>query len=123
MRSVRSRDTGPELKVRKIVYSLGFRYRLHQRDLPGAPDITFRPIKKIIFVHGCFWHGHSCKRGARIPKTNRDYWIKKISGNFERDKKHKAKLKKLGWRVLVIWECQIKNTKTLEGRISHFLTS
>lgn len=122
MRRVRSKDTTPELIVRRLIFSLGHRYRLHRSDLPGKPDIVFPSSKKIIFVHGCFWHGHTCKRGARIPKHNREYWEHKISRNIERDKKHLAELKDLGWEVLIVWECETKNLKNLEGKIVEFLS-
>ncbi len=121
MRRVRSKDTGPELLVRKITFALGFRYRLHKKDLPGKPDLVFQGKKKIIFIHGCFWHGHRCKRGSRTPKTNRDYWIKKITGNIERDKRHIEELNKQGWSVLIIWECETKDTDTLKKRLKNFL--
>ena len=121
MRRVRSKDTTPEIVVRRLIFSHGYRYRLHRSDLPGKPDIVFPSSKKIIFVHGCFWHGHSCKRGARIPKHNREYWTQKISRNIERDKKHLKELKKLGWEVKIIWECEINNIKKLESKIERFL--
>ena len=123
MRRVRSKDTTPELIVRRLIFSLGFRYRLHRSDLPGKPDIVFPSQKKIIFVHGCFWHGHTCKRGDRMPKQNREYWKQKIIRNIERDKKHRDKLKKIGWQVKIIWECETKDLKKLESKIEKFLTN
>ncbi len=121
MQAVKGKDTKPELFVRRLLYSLGYRYRLHRKDLPGKPDIVFPGRKKIIFVHGCFWHGHSCKRGAREPKTNTEYWRQKITGNMARDKEHKKKLKKAGWDVLVVWECQLKDEKRLVETLMTFL--
>lgn len=108
MRAVRSRDTKPELVVRRLLHAMGYRYRLHRRDLPGAPDIVFPGRRKIIFVHGCFWHGHDCARGARLPATNVDYWRSKIARNVTRDADNIAALKAAGWEVLVVWECQLK---------------
>ncbi|MCI0507800.1 MAG: DNA mismatch endonuclease Vsr [Gammaproteobacteria bacterium] len=122
MRRVRSKDTTPELVVRRLIFSFGYRYRLHRRDLPGKPDIVIPSRKKIIFVHGCFWHGHACKRGARIPKQNRKYWEQKITRNKELDKKHRAELKRMGWRVQIVWECEIRNLKKLENRMVKFLS-
>ena len=121
MRRVRSKDTRPEIVVRKFLYSLGYRYRLHRKDLPGTPDIVFPNRKKIIFVHGCFWHGHRCKRGARHPKSNVGYWKLKISRNVKRDESAIRKLKASGWDVLVLWECQISRTETLRGKLKKFL--
>ncbi len=121
MRRVPSKDTKPELIVRKLTHSLGFRYRLHVKELPGKPDLVFSGKKKIIFVHGCFWHGHQCKRGNRLPKNNRDYWIKKLNSNISRDKHHIEELSTLGWRVLTIWECETKNRLLLKQRIMEFL--
>lgn len=124
MRRVRSTDTKPELIIRKLVHSLGFRYRLHKKDLPGKPDLVFLGKRKIIFVHGCFWHGHNCKRGNRLPKENREYWKKKISSNMQRDQNHVRKLTKEGWSVLTIWECETKKDQdTLSSKITEFLNT
>src|ERR1035438_4358669 len=108
MQAVKSQDTGPEMTVRRIVHRLGFRYRLHRRDLPGCPDLVFVPRRKVIFIHGCFWHGHGCARGARVPKTNTPYWTEKIGRNQIRDAKAIELLKASGWDVLVLWECELK---------------
>ena len=108
MRAVKCKDTAPEMVVRRLVHSLGYRYRLHRRDLPGKPDLVFGPRRKVIFVHGCFWHGHTCKRGNRQPKTNADYWRKKIQVNKERDKSTLEELRARGWEILVVWECETK---------------
>ncbi len=122
MKSIKSKDSKPELKVRKLVYALGFRYRLHKKDLPGKPDLVFSKQKKIILVHGCFWHGHNCKRGKVNPKTNANYWSTKISKNISRDKSNIRKLRSLGWKILIVWECKIKNLEQIESRISKFLS-
>ena len=121
MRAVKGRDTKPEMTVRRIVHSMGYRYRLHCKDLPGKPDLVFRSRRKVIFVHGCFWHGHDCKRGARTPKTNRDYWQAKIQRNMIRDTKHRSELSQSGWTTLIIWECELKDKENLIERIRLFL--
>jgi DNA mismatch endonuclease (patch repair protein) len=121
MRRVRSTDTTPELIVRKLAYSLGFRYRLHKKELPGKPDLVFSGKRKVIFVHGCFWHGHKCKRGNRLPKKNREYWTKKISTNMKRDKNQVEELNKAGWSVLTIWECETNDQDSLMHKIIEFL--
>ncbi len=106
MRRIRSKGMKPELLVRSIAHRMGYRFRLHARDLPGRPDLVFRSRRKIIFVNGCFWHGHSCKEGRRVPKSNVDYWMQKIAKNKVRDAKNRRKLKADGWSVLTIWECE-----------------
>jgi DNA mismatch endonuclease (patch repair protein) len=121
MRAVKSRDTSPELAVRKLLSAIGYRFRLYSRTLPGAPDIVFPGRKKAIFVHGCFWHGHGCKRGARVPKTNRAYWIGKVARNVARDESVLKQLRSDGWKGLVIWECEIKDTNRLNKKIGRFL--
>lgn len=113
MRAVKSRDTAPELKVRKAAYALGLRYRLNRADLPGKPDLVFPAKRTVMFVHGCFWHGHDCPRGARMPQNNRAYWQAKISRNMARDKANLAALRKLGWTPRVIWECQTRDAAAL----------
>ena len=118
MSRVRSRDTKPELLVRKLVHGLGYRYRLHGKDLPGRPDLVFGPRRKVIMVYGCFWHGHDCPRGARMPQNNRAYWEAKISRNMARDKASLAALKKLGWTPRVIWECQTRDDAALARLIT-----
>ncbi len=121
MRAVKSKNTAPELVVRRIIYSLGYRFRLHRRDLPGKPDLVFAGRKKAIFVHGCFWHGHDCPRGAREPKTNTEYWHSKIARNRERDMKNETRLAALGWRTHVVWECELKDRGELANRLKSFL--
>ena len=109
MRAVKSRDTKPEWIVRRLVHALGYRYRLHLSSLPGKPDLTFSSRRKIVFVHGCFWHGHDCARGARAPATNSEFWVTKISRNRNRDCTNIATLERGGWAVLTVWECEMKN--------------
>lgn len=120
MRRIRSKDTAPELVVRRLLHSAGYRYRLHDARLPGKPDLVFRARKAAIFVHGCYWHGHSCKRGARIPKSNTPYWENKILQNKARDARAMAELELLGWRVLAVWECETKSGDLL-SRLTNFL--
>ncbi|WP_083415253.1 very short patch repair endonuclease [Massilia timonae] len=120
MARIGSKNTKPELIVRKLVYSMGYRYRLHKKDLPGRPDIVFAARKKLIFIHGCFWHAHSCKRGFK-PKTNVEFWNAKLQRNIERDQETLSKLKSLGWQSLVIWECEIKDLTLVEKRVRSFI--
>ncbi len=121
MRRVKGRDTTPELKVRRLLTALGARYRLHRKDLPGKPDIVMAGRRLVIFVHGCFWHGHDCARGARVPKANRDYWLGKVGRNRERDGTSRAALEAAGWRVETIWECEMKDEVALMGRLEALL--
>lgn len=121
MRAVRSKDTTPELIVRRLVHSLGFRFRLHRKDLPGSPDLVFPSRRKVIFVNGCFWHGHDCPRGARQPKTNAEYWAAKVARNRERDRQAAQELLGAGWEVSTLWECELKDKETLQARIISFL--
>ena len=121
MRRIRSKDTKPEKAIRSLVHSMGFRYRLHCPSLPGKPDIVLSKYKTIIFCHGCFWHQHkNCKR-ASVPKTNTDYWIPKLKKNVVRFKKVKLGLKKMGWNVVVIWECETNDANKLSKNISKVL--
>ena len=117
MRAVKSRDTGPELLLRTMLRSIKTGYRLHRADLPGKPDVVYGPLHLAIFMHGCFWHGHDCKRGARAPKDNADYWRGKIARNRARDAANLAALATLGWRTLVVFECALKDRPTLERRL------
>lgn len=123
MRAVKSTDTAPELLVRRLVHRMGYRFRLHRKDLPGKPDLTFPSRHKAIFVHGCFWHGHGCVRGARKPKRHHEYWLAKIAGNRKRDRAAQAALRRAGWQVAVIWECELKEGHALATRIGKFLAS
>ncbi len=124
MQAVRRSDTAPELVVRKILHGLGYRYRLHQKALPGTPDIVLPRHKKIVFVHGCFWHGHEqCKR-AKVPSKNAASWRVKIEGNKTRDTKNIAALNSLGWKVLIVWECEVMSDPShVKKRLSEFLAS
>lgn len=121
MARVRSKDSRPEMVVRKIVFRLGHRYRLHDRALPGCPDLVFRSKHKVIFVHGCFWHRHGNCALARMPKSRLDFWPAKLEGNRKRDIRNKRALSREGWKVLTVWECQIGNTFRLESQIRRFL--
>lgn len=118
MKAIRSKDTRPELLVRKLLTSMGYRYRLHSRDLPGKPDITFKGRKKIVFIHGCFWHAHTCQ-GGRVPVG--EYWQKKLNANMERDKANNQKLIALGWDTLTLWECELNDLALIEMRLRQFL--
>ena len=122
MGRVRDKDTKPELIVRRLIHGMGYRYRLHSRTLPGRPDLTFASRRKVIFVHGCFWHRHgpSCPL-TRMPKSRQDFWGPKFEGNVRRDGEKQAKLREMGWESLVIWECELKDLTTLVGRIKGFL--
>lgn len=121
MRAVKSRDTSPERAVRKMLRNFAPFYRLHRNDIPGNPDIAYIGRKLAIFVHGCFWHGHDCRRGARMPKTNADYWRGKIARNRARDVAHQQKLAAVGWRALVVWECELKDREALQRKLRAFL--
>jgi DNA mismatch endonuclease (patch repair protein) len=114
MRAVKSTNTKPEMAVRRYVHRLGFRFRLHRKSLPGTPDLVFPRLNKVVFVHGCFWHGHRCKRGDRTPSANREYWVEKIGRNRKRDKQNRALLKSQGWDVYIAWECRIGTAQAQE---------
>lgn len=121
MSRIRSRDTKPECLVRSMIHRWGYRFRLHCRELPGKPDIVLVKHRKIIFVHGCFWHAHGCRVGGKGPKTNRRYWNPKLQQNRERDKRHLRELRQAGWLVLVVWECWTRKPQVLEERLRAFL--
>jgi DNA mismatch endonuclease (patch repair protein) len=124
MSLVRSKDTKPELVVRHLVYGLGYRYRLHRSDLPGKPDLVFFSRRKVIFIHGCFWHRHQrskCKL-ARLPKSRLDFWLPKLEKNRVRDKINQTMLRRLGWKVLVAWECELGDVRGLRAKIVDFLS-
>jgi len=121
MRRVKGRNTAPEMAVRRALTKLGARYRLHRKDLPGNPDIVLPGRRLAIFVHGCFWHGHDCARGSRVPKRNREYWVAKVGRNVARDERGREALAALGWRVETIWECELKDAATLDARLAALL--
>jgi DNA mismatch endonuclease (patch repair protein) len=117
MRRVRAENTKPELRVRRWLHSQGFRFRLHRGDLPGKPDIVLPKLCMVIFVHGCFWHGHAGCKHSTLPQSNREYWERKIGRNVTRDRRNARALRKLGWRVLTLWECRIGDDRSLERRL------
>ena len=121
MRRVKGRDTTPEKTVRRLLTRLGARYRLHRKDLPGRPDIVMPGRRLALFVHGCFWHGHDCARGARVPKANRDYWIAKVARNRARDAAARDALTASGWRVETLWECELKDEAVVSERLAALL--
>jgi len=121
MGRVRSKDTKPEMLVRRLTHGLGYRYRLHDKKLPGCPDLVFRVRRKVIFVHGCFWHRHRNCALARLPKSRRDFWTPKLNANRKRDERNLRELMNAGWSALVIWECEIADTDALARRIRDFL--
>lgn len=123
MATIRSKDTKPEMIVRRLVHALGYRYRLHRKELPGKPDLVFGPRKKVIFVHGCFWHQHddpNCLDG-RLPKSRLDYWLPKLERNQQRDKSNQTSIEATGWQVLTIWDCETKDTASLAKKLRFFL--
>lgn len=123
MSRVRGKDTRPEMLVRRLVFALGYRYRLHARNLPGHPDLVFPRKRKAIFIHGCFWHRHTAKGCAlaRLPKSRLEFWLPKLEGNRKRDERNRRALAKAGWNVLTIWECELNNEKRLIAKIRSFL--
>lgn len=121
MALVRSKDTRPEMIVRRLVHALGFRYRLHCSDLPGKPDLVFRSKKKVIFVHGCFWHGHKSCSKARLPKSRVDFWRSKRENNTRRDARVKRALNRKGWSYMVVWQCQLKEIEEVSERLLSYL--
>lgn len=123
MSAIRSKDTKPEKLVRSLAHRLGYRYRLHRKNLPGKPDLVFSTRRKIIFVHGCFFHMHDCRYGSVIPKTNADFWQKKRLSNVERDERNISALHQAGWEVLTIWECETKDAEYLASVLKSFLDS
>lgn len=123
MSSVKSKDTKPEIVVRKLLHSMGYRFRLHREDLPGTPDIVLPKYKKVIFVHGCFWHGHEGCPRAKLPKTNMEFWGVKITKNMTRDAEAMKILSRTGWKSLVIWTCEIKDLEQLTKKIRDFLSN
>jgi DNA mismatch endonuclease, patch repair protein len=121
MRRVRSADTKPELIVRGAMHRLGYRFRKHRKDLPGNPDAAFPSRRKAVFVHGCFWHRHDCPAGCRLPKSRVDFWQPKLERNAQRDSENLARLSNMGWRALVVWECETRDPAALAWRLKQFL--
>ena len=121
MARVGQKNTKPELALRRLLWGMGYRYRLHDRRLPGSPDIVMAGRHRIVFVHGCFWHSHPGCKKARPPKTKREYWIPKLASNVERDQRAEKQLRDLGWGVLVVWQCELQEPEMLARRIAHFM--
>lgn len=121
MSRVRSKDSAPEMTVRRLLHSLGYRYRLHRAGLPGTPDIVFPSRRKVLFVHGCFWHRHADCALARLPKSRPEFWVPKLEGNRLRDRRNTRALSARGWKVLTIWECQLNDTERLRATLRRFL--
>ena len=121
MSRIRGKDTKPEMVVRRLVHSLGFRYRLHVRSLPGTPDLVFTSRRKVVLVHGCFWHRHRCKYGRPTPATRARFWQNKLTQNVARDRRARRELRKAGWTPLVIWQCHTRKAEQLKDRLLHFL--
>jgi DNA mismatch endonuclease (patch repair protein) len=122
MAAVRSEDTGPEMAIRRIIHGLGYRYRLHDGMLPGRPDLVFPSRRKVIFVHGCFWHRHAKCRYATSPKTRQEFWEAKFASNVSRDRRSKQELKRMDWAVLTVWQCELKKPGKLTERLDEFLS-
>ena len=123
MSRIRGKNTSPEMVVRRILHSMGYRFRLHYKHLPGCPDIVMPKFKAAIFVHGCFWHRHLNCFNCTTPTANRKFWLEKLQGNVERDKKNLSTLKKAGWRTLIVWECQIADIVKIKSRLARFIDS
>jgi len=120
MRAVRTANTGPEMEVRSILHRLGFRFRTHNRELPGRPDVVLRRHRKVVFVHGCFWHGHRCSKG-KLPKSRLNYWAPKIATNKKRDTQNLAAIRRLGWQSIVVWQCELRNRRKLVKRLNAYM--
>ena len=121
MSAIKSKNTKPEIAVRKLLHSMGYRFRLHRKDLPGSPDIVLPKYKTVIFVHGCFWHRHENCKYASSPKTRKEFWESKFKANVKRDKEIQEKIKNIGWKYVVIWECEARNIESIEEKIKRFL--
>ena len=121
MSHIRGRDTRPEMLVRKLLHAAGLRYRLHGKDLPGKPDVVFAGARTVVFVHGCFWHMHNCKYGKPVPATNGNFWAEKRGGNVERDRRNREALRRAGWRVFEIWECETRDAAKLAARTNRVI--
>lgn len=122
MSRIRGKDTKPELIVRSMVHRMGYRFRLHVNDLPGKPDLVLPRHEKVIFVHGCYWHMHRCRYGRVVPKTNTEFWQNKRQGNVERDRRNLRKIRQLGWKPLVLWECWTRDPERIERKLTDFLS-
>lgn len=122
MSRIRGRDTKPEMVVRSMVHAMGYRFRLHRRDLPGVPDLVFPRLRRVIFVHGCYWHMHRCRWGRVVPATNTEFWQTKRSGNAARDRAAQRELKRNGWNVLVVWECELRDREHLAAKLQRFFS-
>lgn len=123
MACISGKNTKPELIVRKLLFSMGYRYRLHYSNLPGKPDLVFPGKRKIIFIHGCFWHRHDCKKGKSLPSKNGEFWQKKLSDNKARDQQNINDLQELGWKVFIVWECEIKDINSLSPKLLEYMQS
>lgn len=121
MSRIRSKNTKPEIAVRRLAFGLGYRFRLHRKDLPGKPDLVFPGLGKVIFVHGCFWHAHEGCRVANLPKSRTGFWRDKFERNRSRDEQHRKALRRLGWKVLTLWECEVKNDERLSRKLLKYL--
>jgi DNA mismatch endonuclease, patch repair protein len=121
MRRVKSKNTAPELALRRLVHARGGRFRLHRTDLPGKPDLVLPRRRIAVFLHGCFWHGHDCPRGGRVPQANREYWLGKVARNRARDAEHLRQLTDQGWRAEVVWECELKDPAALQARVDEWI--
>lgn len=122
MSRIRGRNTGPELRVRSLLHRAGYRFRLHGNDLPGSPDIVLPRYRTAIFVHGCFWHRHTCRKGTSLPKTRREFWQDKLARNRDRDEAVRGRIEDLGWRVIVVWECELRNPERVIARLDNVLS-
>lgn len=120
MSRIKGMNTKPEIEIRSLLHRMGYRFRLHRRDLPGTPDIVLPGRNAVVFVHGCFWHGHACKR-TKMPKSRKAYWAEKIEGNRRRDARKRRRLKALGWKVVVVWECELKKPEKLAEKLQRAL--
>ncbi|MGC2659766.1 MAG: DNA mismatch endonuclease Vsr [Bryobacteraceae bacterium] len=117
MAAIKGKNTNPEIRVRSLLHSLGYRFRLHRKDLPGKPDIVLPKYRTVIFVHGCFWHCHECRWGSVVPKTRAEFWSVKRRGNVGRDQRQRAELESAGWKVMIVWECEARNTEALKAAL------
>ena len=122
MQAVRTKNTGPELAVRSLLHRMGYRFRLHRKDLPGTPDIVFPKCRVVVFVHGCFWHAHGCSKG-KLPNSRQEYWVPKLAANRLRDARHVRELEAEGWHVEIVWQCQLRDSAALAARLNMLLSA